>query len=345
MFGGGYDAAVYDEEDVSARDYTSLKGNGIYIVNAKTGKYIWSYDGFDLKDSIPSSIRVLDIDRNGSIDRLYFGDLGGNVWRVDLNVDETDGDEGLYDVKQDARIYKLANLGGNSGDKRKFFHEPEVSLFKHQGSPVVTVSIGSGYRAHPLNTSIEDRLYVLYDENVMSSPKDAPQPLTESSLTTPDALGRQDFLPKYKGWYKDLTNSNGEKVLSTPLIFLDKVMFTTFGLTALRAHTTDACAQTTNNESRAYALDLMTGAPTADLDGDGIITDKDESIVIGSGEIPETPQLVFNKPTNCTKDGCDQFVDVRIGKMETPLINKDTVGGNVNLRGYLPKVFWLNSEQ
>ena len=344
VFGGGYDASVYDEESPASRP-NQVKGNGIYIVSAKTGKHIWSYDGFDLKDSVPSSIHVLDVDRNGSIDRLYFGDVGGNVWRVDLNVDDVDDDASMYDVKRDARIYKFANLGNNSGsDKRKFFHKPDVSLFTHEDRPVIMVTIGSGYRAHPKSTNIQDRFYVLYDENVLGIPTNSPGPLTEADLTTPAALGGGPFLPRHKGWYKDLTNSAGEKVLSTPVIFMGKVMFTTFGLTAPSTPPVDNCSQSINNESRAYVLDLMSGSSTVDLDGDGVVTDQDESIIVGAGEIPESPQLVFNKPTNCTKDGCDHLVDVRIGKREVPLIDGDTEGGDVNLRDFLPRVYWLDEE-
>jgi len=350
IFGGGYDASVYDEEDAASRASGTSKGSGVYIVNAKTGKLIWS-ETTKLTDSVPSNIRVVDIDRDGSIDRLYFGDMGGNVWRADLNVDNFDDDVSLHDVKSDARLYKFASLGKNSGkDTRKFFYEPDVSLFKHKGQFVTLVTIGSGYRSHPNNTQIKDRLFVLSDENAMNIPKTSPQALTDatgSDLAKSSALAGKDFLPKYKGWYKDLTNGTGEKSLSTPLVFRDKVIFTTFGLnnTPVETGGIGSCTTKTNNFARAYTLDLMTGSATVDLDGDGIVTDKDESILIGYGEIPDSPKPVFNKPSNCTNDGCDHIIDIRVGKLEKPLIDGQTVDGNVNLGEYLPKVFWLNPSQ
>ena len=54
-------------------------------------------------------------------------------------------------------------------------------------------------------------------------------------------------------------------------------------------------------------------------------------------------KLVFNEPSNCDKDGCDQFVDVRIGKMQTPLIDQNTTGGNTNLGNLLPRMYWLDT--
>jgi len=345
VFGGGYDADFYDEEDVGARPGGNIKGNGVYIVSAKTGNLIWSFTGGDLKDSVAGNIRVLDMDRNGSIDRLYFGDLGGNVWRADLNVDDVDDDASVHDVKKDARAYLFASLGDGAGsDDRKFFYEPDVSLFKHKGRLVTVVTIGSGYRSHPMNTNIRDRLFVLYDENAVNVPKTPPTALQEGDLASSAVLAGKDFLPTYKGWYKDLTNGKGEKSLSSPLIFLNKVMFTTFGLldSPTSVGGVDSCTVKASNFGRAYALDLMTAAATSDLDDDGAVTSKDESVTIGYGEIPDSPKLVFNKPSDCNKDGCDQFVDVRVGKMQTPLIDKDTVDGNVNLGGLLPKVFWVD---
>ena len=346
IFGGGYDAAVYDEEDTTARLTGAAKGNGIYIVNAKSGTLIKSFVGGDMTHSIPGNIRVMDMDRNGSIDRMYFGDLGGNVWRADLNVDDVDDDVSLNDVIKDARVYRLATLGG-TGEPRKFFYEPDVSLFKHNGKLTTVVSIGSGYRSHPKNTNIQDRLYVLHDENAVNVPKTVPQAIVEGELSSASGLAGKDFLLTHKGWYLDLSLSIGEKSLSTPLIFMNKIMFTTFGLTTnpVSAGGANSCTTKTNNLSRAYVLDLMTASATVDLDGDGVIGNSDISTIVGVGDIPDSPKLVFNSPSNCGKKGCDQFVDVRIGKLQTPIISRNTVGGNVNLGDFLPKVFWLDSNQ
>ena len=344
VFGGGYDNRL-DEVDRSSR--TSLadtKGNGIYVINAKTKALIWSYSGSSLKHSVPGNIRVLDMDRNGSIDRLYFGDTGGNVWRVDLNADDVDDDESLFDVKNDAKIRLFATLGGSGSDYRKFFYEPDVSFFKNGGKYAMLISIGSGNRSNPLGTTIEDRFYVLSDENVLNIPKTAPAPLTEADLASSSALLGGSFLPSYKGWYKPLVTGLGEKVLASPIIFMNKVMFTTFATldTSATSGSDDNCSALAANQTRTYVLDLMTASATVDLDNDGVVTVKDESIGISRGDILDTPQLVFNAPSNCTKDGCNQHVDIRVGKRLVPIVDKDTVNGNVDLGDFLPKVYWLN---
>ena len=86
----------------------------------------------------------------------------------------------------------------------------------------------------------------------------------------------------------------------------------------------------------------MTALPAVDLNDDGTVDASDESMVISHGDILDTPQLVFNKPSNCTNEGCDQHVDIRVGKNLIPLVDQSTQNGNVNLGDFLPKVFWVN---
>ena len=346
VFGGGYDNKVDDEVLASTGSpISSAKGNDVYIVNAKTGDLIWSASsgGNSLQHSVPGDIRVLDLDRNGSIDRLYFGDTGGNIWRADLNVDDVDTDASLHDVKNDARVSKFASLGGGGSNARKFFYEPDVSLFRHNGTNTIVVSIGSGYRSHPLNDTINDRFYVLYDENVFGIPTTAPAALVEGDLIESNTLAGRDFLPAHKGWYKKLVNGQGEKVLAAPITFNNKVIFTTFAKTATTATTgIGACTTLTNNQTRAYVLDLMTASATVDLDRDGAVDAADDSIIISHGDILDSPQLVFNKLSDCTNEGCDQHVDIRVGKNLVPIVDKNTKNGNANLGDFLPKVFWVN---
>jgi len=345
VFGGGYDNRIDDEALAnSGSPIPGVKGNGVYIVNAKTGALIKSFTGGNLQHSVPGDVRVLDIDKNGSIDRLYFGDTGGNIWRADLNIDDVDSDDSLHDVKNDARLSKFASLGGGGANARKFFYEPDVSLFRHNGSNAIVISAGSGYRSHPLDESINDHFYALYDENVFGIPVTAPAPLTEADLADSNTLAGQSFLPTYKGWYKKLVNGRGEKVLASPITFKNKVIFTTFTNTDTEVSTgIGACTALASNQSRAYVLDLMTASATADLNGDGIIDASDDSsIPITTGEILDSPQLVFNAPSNCTNEGCDQHIDIRVGKSLLPLVDKNTKDGDINLGDFLPKVFWVN---
>lgn len=353
VFGAGFDVAL-EEIDPTAR-LADAMGRDVFIVDALSGAKLWSLrddvSGASalLKHSIPSDIRVLDMDRNGALDRLYFADTGGIVWRVDMDTDVRDGDAGLYDYA-DATLTALADLGGMGTDKRKFFYEPDVALMQHQGQTVLTLAIGSGYRSHPQDAGIKDRFYVLRDEFVYAPVPESFVTLTDTDLSEADALanaGKTILTLAEKGWYFDLPNT-AEKVLSPAVSFLNKVVFTTF---AADGDTENPC-EAPANSARAYVLDLFNGQAVADLDRDGVIDPvKDKSVVAGVNEILSGAQIVFLDPMasngvdKCTAGDCKQTVDIRVGKMLLPVMDSTNalgsgVAGSVDLSDILPRTFW-----
>src|SRR5690606_12940907 len=102
----------------------------------------------DMQWAVPSNISVVDKNFDSVADYLYFGDLGGQVWRVDLN----EGDI------TDSEVHRIAALSGScAGTNRRFFYPPAVAYVKDdQGDEHLYVTIGSGYRAHPLDESVDD---------------------------------------------------------------------------------------------------------------------------------------------------------------------------------------------
>ena len=353
VFGGGFDPAK-EQADVSKRVADSM-GRDVFIIEAATGQKLWSLRDDvsgavgQLNDSIPGDIRVMDMDRNGALDRLYFADTGGNVWRVDMDMDVRDADESLYDYA-DAKLTHFASLGGSGTDKRKFYYEPDVALMQQAGNTVMTIALGSGYRSHPQSSAIRDRFYVLRDENVYAPPPDTFTTLQDIDITSTDVLeatGETLLTGNHKGWLFDLPNE-GEKVLASAVTVLNKVVFTTFASETTTS--TDPCAPPPN-KSRAYVLDLFNGAAVANLDrsSDG---SKDKSIVAALNEILDSAQIIFTAPTAsdgtaCTESNCQQTIQIRVGKMNLAVMdaaNSNNSGANVaektDLSDILPRVFW-----
>lgn len=362
VIGGGFDPLL-ENEDPTAR-LTHTVGNDVYIVDARNGTdLIWSLRRdvsnavLDLKHSIPSDIRVLDMDRNGALDRLYFGDTGGNVWRVDMDVDVKDTDAStLYDYAK-ARLTKFAELGGTGTDKRMFYYEPDVAMTKVKGQDLLTLSIGSGYRSHPMSEVINDRFYVLVDRHPFADPDTAVFPLQEtSSLVSVDTLDATNNLltdNTLTGWYYDLPNK-AEKVLASPLTFMNKIIFTSFAKAEEATTTTSSCDVSTT-VGRAYVMDLFSGVAVASLDPDKP-DEKVRSIIIGLDEIPDTPQIVFKQPTAadgsaCTAADCVQGLEVRIGKMQQALLSDANMNNGssnaserIDMGNLLPRLFWLDRD-
>ena len=71
-----------------------------------------------------------------------------------------------------------ADIGaGEIVNNRRFYNPPDVSLVRTESDTYLSVSIGSGYRAHPLNTTTQDRFYSVRDYN----------PFEQLTQTTHDA--------------------------------------------------------------------------------------------------------------------------------------------------------------
>ncbi|WP_028487682.1 PilC/PilY family type IV pilus protein [Thiothrix lacustris] len=401
VFGAGYDAEKDVENTPATQDQPAVVrtadqlGSDVMIVDALTGELLWSlqkslYNNSSLlnpiKDSIPGDIRVMDMDRNGVLDRLYFSDTGGNVWRVDMDHDLRDGDPDMYNYS-DAILTKIAALGtdGDYGtDTRKFFYEPDVALIQHNGKTRMTIALGSGYRTHPLNTHTNDRFYVLMDPNVYNEPattgEKAFTTITNADLTNArgtlgeagsfddaeDSLLRENDSDNHMGWYYDFDNK-GEKVLASAVSFLNKVVFTTFAPVDESGNepSDDPCVVPPNS-ARAYVLDLFTGTAVADLDrtsstaaGNNNVGGKDDFVVAGVNEILDAAKVIFRLPSaadggDCEEGDCQQTVEIRVGKMEMPVMDDANSANDVTSNGVkdiaaktdltdiMPRMFWLD---
>lgn len=368
VFGGGFDPVLEEEDPTKRAAHT--KGLGVYIVDAHAGSLLWSLNGDSISSqggsaftsvavqhSVPGDIRVLDMDRNGALDRLYFGDTGGHIWRVDMDVDVKDTEAStLYDYSK-ARLTKFADLGGSAADKRMFYYEPDVSVVKIKGKDLLTLSIGSGYRSHPLSETIDDRFYVLIDRKPFADPDTAVFPIQETSvLVNVDTLSATNNLltdATLNGWYYDLPNK-AEKVLASPLTFMNKIVFTSFAIAEEGTAKTGTCDVSTS-VGRAYVMDLFSGAAVASIDPEKP-DEKVRSTVISLDEIPDTPQLVFKQPQAaaggaCTETDCVQGLEVRIGKMQHALLDESNMNNGssnaaerMDIGNLLPRLFWIDED-
>ncbi len=351
IFTGGYDTSQ-DDEDNTTSNINASYGNDIFIVNATTGSLLWSLKSSsvsgatNLAHSIPGGVRILDMNRNGAIDRMYFADTGGNIWRLDLNEELNESNENNRSV-----LIKLASFGGTGVDARKFYNEPDVSMFKHKGRSILALSIGSGYRAHPMNNELKDYFFTILDKATfrrintdtfstinlndtdmakvaVTINEDGSKSLNYNTLNNTDLLAIDK-----RGWYVDFA-STGEKVLANAITVDGTVLFTTFVPSAEATSVgavVDLCTAP-STQGRLYAMNILTGKPTYDLDwSGGNPTESDVFTTISSNEIPGAPQRVFNS-FECNDGECEHTVDIRVGKKLTQSSSYD--------RSYLESVYW-----
>lgn len=318
VFGGGYDP---NQDNTTVRATDSM-GRAVYIVDAETGALIWSGGngaGFttslgDMKYSIPSTVSTADVNGDGLLDVFFVGDMGGQVWRFDVDNTATSA----------SSLVKggvIADLGVASGtntatNNRRFFHSPSIFAGKtSNGTPYLGVGIGSGYRSHPLSTDTTDKFYVIRQTSIFSAPSTYTK-LTESDLYNADAnliqvgdatqiAAATSALAGKQGWY--ITMATGEKVLSSPVVINGEMIFTTYQ-PSVSANADPCVPQTGTN--RSYALNPDNGAAAEDFNGSGALDTSDRSMVI------KVPGIVDSTKLTCTSAGCATMQGARATKRD-----------------------------
>ena len=118
--------------------------------------------------SIASQVRVVDMSGDGFADRFYAADMGGQILRIDIKNGQAPGSLGAGGV-----IAQLGAEGDPTQDfavTRRFFNSPDVSIFEDrlENKRFISINIGSGYRALPLDTTPADTYFSLRDADIFS---------------------------------------------------------------------------------------------------------------------------------------------------------------------------------
>ncbi|HEX7888307.1 MAG TPA: hypothetical protein VF522_03020 [Ramlibacter sp.] len=356
VFGAGYDEAQDREPPVA-----DTMGRGIFVLNALTGEKIFSAsvscppstaacrEVADMKYATPADITFVDRDLNGLTDKLYWGDLGGNLWRADV------ADASVSNW----RITKVAALGCNAGEcasgttPRKFFYPPSVLTIRPAGDPTGydMLSIASGDREHPLRSDLTNSAFLTNDRFFMI--KDYGVTVNSTDLNTRNVVPNSLFNATYTAWasgatgYTDagfylnfigtawnettnqpdssMTPTRGEKAVNAPVAVNGQVFFATN-----QPKQPDGTCAANLGTARAYAVNPFTGAqvqnelkggglpPSAvsglititGTDSNGNPTSTQEKFCIGCGVSGE--QLGGNNSTPCSSalENCNSALPI-----------------------------------
>lgn len=264
VVGAGYDT-VHDSPGYPSTADTS--GAGIYFLDIETGEQVWrvgSDSSADLRltnmtRAIPTRVVVIDMNGDSFADRMYAVDIGGQVWRFDIF-------NGLEPSKLVAGGV-IAQLGPEgmdsptSADTRRFYAAPDIAMFtdKTQQRRYLSVSLGSGYRAHPLDNNAADILFSLRDPHVFGALTQ--EQYNSYSIIKPGDLvevqGKQNVTISAKddGWKFTLPNS--QKAVVEARTFDDSVYFVTF---EPEVNSVDPC-QAGLSVNRVYKMNVANGDP------------------------------------------------------------------------------------
>jgi type IV pilus assembly protein PilY1 len=211
---GGYDPSEdgITSDGPGSRNEHAL-GTTVYMIDALTGKVLWDASvnsaSSQMTSSFAGNVSPVDSTGDGQANIIFAADTGGRVWRFDINssaVDETDF----------ATTHLLADISSGTGaGNRRFFNEIDV-VYREKEKDVL-LSIGSGYRAHPLSLVVTDYHFIIRTPVVKP---------TSNHLITLSDLTDWGVDSAY-GWKVPLTYP-GEKVLSRSSTTAGAILFTTF---------------------------------------------------------------------------------------------------------------------
>ena len=213
--------------------------------------------------------RLADIDGNGTVDRVYAGDLKGQMWTFDMD----DASPVFWTIPGSAPLF--TTVGGLPITSKPVLAKHPTEPDSGTNYPNVMVFFGSGQYLTNADKSTTDLnyFYGVWDQG-------------SNSLTNGD-LVRQNYDNTYDpyrvltnnpvnyaggddGWYFDLRDT-GERSVVAPAVRGDLVLFNTF------VPESDPCSS--GGYGWRFAVDLATGGSpleaASDTNGDGVIDAND----------------------------------------------------------------------
>jgi type IV pilus assembly protein PilY1 len=276
---GGYDTAN-----------NNTSGKAVFAIDIATGTKLWEYfnDGSSddrqyMNFSIPATITAADINVDGYLDRLYVGDVGGQVWKFDVSA-TADVSSGLVSNWLGKRLFAAPLTGTNPPAAGEYYSAQAIYgsiIPAYDDLDNLWLYFGTGDRNHPNNTTAPNRLYGIVDGPSMTNGT----ALTESNLvdvTSANATATQ-------GWYVRL--GANEKVLASADVFNKVVFFSSFTPASVTV-----CGSG-GGTAKLYAVQMITGYAALDwANGAGLLTTTSASDVraktIGAG-IPSKPIVII----------------------------------------------------
>lgn len=334
IVGGGYDKEYEDPAFTNNDGSKSVKGNGIYIFDAKNGQLLWwaskgtnttadessdavlDSDGAvttpafneigTMYNSIPSRIKVIDRDGDGIADHLYTGDLGGKVFRIDLNPKHFISDDEDKNQPFTLNAFEFADLG-----QRRFYEPPTFTIHKSGMTRYAVLSMGSGDRSSPLRSSqVNDLLVGLYDYGVTQRTPSAQATILEGNLR--EIYKSQKQTADHKGWYYVLPKQSVESETYQSRIIEEGValdndlymaIFDPRNSTA--GENATSCTGGITGESTLYKFCLPDGdcgASKTSVDKVGKLGAGILGLTVGPGSKDDHRTFIFNQPPNPKPD-------------------------------------------
>ncbi len=254
-------------------DYTNNTGKAFFVIDIKTGDIIKEFSGMEgMNYSFAALPTAVDTNSDGFIDKIYSGDLGGQMWVFDVSFDGTNKKSNSQWAGK-----RLFTAPTSDTEKHRIYYQPAV-VSDRNGIP--WVYFGTGDREHPNDLSNPaERFYAVKDNGAGNYPRREVDLLDVTSSNT--------FSPTSKdGWYLQLEKSAQalEKVLAKAVVFNKLVYFTTYAYTA----SADPCSA--QGTAKLYIVEYLSGGGAFEVDAlsdlEGSSSQRSTTIATGAPSNP-----------------------------------------------------------
>ncbi len=290
FIGGGYSS-------------NNSSGKAVIAVNVLTGRVVKKFTT-GMNYSFPSTVLVVDENDNGFVDKVYVGDLGGQMWRFASFVESYGNPLAFPDCNENIHTWTgQVFFKTDNSNFRKFFYPPSVTLEK--GFDMVFMGTGDRENACCNNSN---NICSFTGPDIIAAVKETHSLTTivgETDLAdvTDPTAASPDLNASGRGWYIRLVNGSGhavgEKVLSEGTVFYKTFYITTF--------TPNNDSIVTGGYGKLYALSHLTGAAVLDFNNDSKL---ERISFIGEG-IPSKPVMLI------TRRGTKLWISVGSGNLGT----------------------------
>lgn len=251
-------------------------GNTLIALDLATGSKVWEYAGEPaatddrqhMTAGIAASPTAIDTDDDGYVDRVYVGDLAGQLWKFDVSASDVGGWKGkrLFAARSGSAVHAA----------------PAAALDRQRH---LWLFFGTGDASEPGATAV-GRFYALKDDTDMTNGAS----LTDASPGIKDVTSATVFASQ--GWYVVL-GGRAEIPVGAASVFNDTVLFSTF-----TPDRTGACGAA-SGMTRLYALQAWSGYARLDFTTGSPLTAPTAASVrfkeIGRG-IGSAPVVVLTPP-------------------------------------------------
>ena len=273
--GGGYDTAQ-----------NNASGKAFFVIDLSNGSKLFEYynnSGDDrqyMNFSLAANPGAVDLNDDGLTDRVYIGDIGGQIWKFDVSAGSTSSWTGK---RLFAATPSQANppANGEYYPAQGFYGMPALA---YDSAMNVWLYIGSGDRNHP-NATSTNRFYGIKETTNMSNGAT----LNEGNLV--DVTSTNGTASA--GWFFEL--GSNEKALAAANVFNSQVLFTGF------TPTTTVTCTSGGGTAKLYAVQMTTGYAGMNFSTGAALTSTGASVTrsiqVGSG-IASMPVTVVTPPAD-----------------------------------------------